>query len=200
MPCSRISPMMRQISRRDQRRQAFGRLVEDQQIGVGHQRAADGQHLLLAAGQLGAAVAAAARRGAETSAARARRSSRAGRRVRAPPSPGSRAPSGWEKCRGLPARRRCPGARCDAAPRRSSPAPSPCTSPWRGGTRPSMRAQQRGLAHAVAAHQPDRLAAPDRCEIDAVQDVARAVKRVQAARLEQRRHLGMAVLPAARPR
>ena len=35
----------------DQRRQAFGRLVEDQQPRIGHQRAADRQHLLLAAGQ-----------------------------------------------------------------------------------------------------------------------------------------------------
>ncbi len=36
----------------DQRRQAFGRLVENQQPRIGHQRAADRQHLLLAAGQL----------------------------------------------------------------------------------------------------------------------------------------------------
>jgi hypothetical protein len=40
----------------DQRREAFGGFVEDQQIGVGHQRAADGEHLLLAARQLPAAV------------------------------------------------------------------------------------------------------------------------------------------------
>src|SRR4029079_14286694 len=38
-------------------------------------------------------------------------------------------------------------------------------------------AQKRGLAHAVAAHQADRLAAPDR-KADAVQDVVRAVVRV----------------------
>src|ERR1043166_9729205 len=35
----------------NQRRQAFGRLVEDQELGVGHQGAADRQHLLLAARQ-----------------------------------------------------------------------------------------------------------------------------------------------------
>jgi hypothetical protein len=40
----------------DQRRQAFGGFVQDQQLGVGHQRAADGQHLLLAARQLVAEV------------------------------------------------------------------------------------------------------------------------------------------------
>jgi hypothetical protein len=41
---------------RDQRRQAFRGFVEDEHVGVGHQRAADGEHLLLAAGQLLAAV------------------------------------------------------------------------------------------------------------------------------------------------
>src|SRR6266851_1522530 len=41
----------------DQRRQALGRLVEDQQLGIGHQRPADRQHLLLAAGELVAHVA-----------------------------------------------------------------------------------------------------------------------------------------------
>src|SRR6266851_3435283 len=40
----------------DQRCQAFGGLVEDQELGIGHQRAADRQHLLLAAGELVAAV------------------------------------------------------------------------------------------------------------------------------------------------
>ena len=35
----------------DQRRQAEGGLVQQQQLGPQHQRAADGQHLLLAAGQ-----------------------------------------------------------------------------------------------------------------------------------------------------
>jgi hypothetical protein len=40
----------------DDRRQAFERLVQQQQPRVEHQRAAQGQHLLLAAGQLGAQV------------------------------------------------------------------------------------------------------------------------------------------------
>ena len=43
----------------DQRREAFGGFVEDQQFRIGHQRAADRQHLLLAAGQRHAHVAAA---------------------------------------------------------------------------------------------------------------------------------------------
>jgi hypothetical protein len=43
--------------------------------------------------------------------------------------------------------------------------------------------QQRGLAHAVAAHQAERLAARDG-EVDAVQDVADAVEAVQALRFQ----------------
>ena len=48
-----------QISLRMQRRQALGRFVEDEELRVGHQAAADRQHLLLAAGELVAHVAAA---------------------------------------------------------------------------------------------------------------------------------------------
>ena len=40
----------------DQRRQAFGRLIENEQLRIGHQRAADREHLLLAAGELVAHV------------------------------------------------------------------------------------------------------------------------------------------------
>src|SRR3989454_11370952 len=39
-----------------QRRQALGRLVEDQQPRIGHQRPADGEHLLLATRQLVAVI------------------------------------------------------------------------------------------------------------------------------------------------
>src|SRR5690242_7387540 len=38
----------------DDRRQPLGRLVEQEQLGTGPQDAADGEHLLLAAGELGA--------------------------------------------------------------------------------------------------------------------------------------------------
>ena len=37
-----------------QRREPFRRLVEQQQLGIAHQGAADGQHLLLAAGEVAA--------------------------------------------------------------------------------------------------------------------------------------------------
>ena len=43
--------------RPDERREAFGRLVEDQHARVGQQRARDREHLLLAAGELVAAIA-----------------------------------------------------------------------------------------------------------------------------------------------
>ena len=58
--CSTISivrPLARSFSsglpdlRDDQRREAEKRLVEEQQARLAHQRAADRQHLLLAAGQ-----------------------------------------------------------------------------------------------------------------------------------------------------
>ena len=42
----------------DERRQPFGRFVQDQQLRVRHQAASDGQHLLLAAGEFIAHVAA----------------------------------------------------------------------------------------------------------------------------------------------
>jgi len=45
-----------------QRRQPFGRLIQDEQFRVRHQRATDRQHLLLAAGQFMAHVAAAFRK------------------------------------------------------------------------------------------------------------------------------------------
>ena len=40
----------------DDGRQPFGRLVHDQQLRIGQQRARDRQHLLLAAGELAAAI------------------------------------------------------------------------------------------------------------------------------------------------
>ena len=41
----------------DERRKTLGRLIENEQSGIGHQRAADGEHLLLAARELVAAIA-----------------------------------------------------------------------------------------------------------------------------------------------
>ncbi len=52
-------PRQAQISVRIRRREPFGRLVEDEQLRIGHQCAADREHLLLAAGKLVAHVGAA---------------------------------------------------------------------------------------------------------------------------------------------
>ena len=50
----------------EQRRQTLRRLVHQEQVGVGHQRAGDGQHLLLAAGELARRGSPRARGGAGT--------------------------------------------------------------------------------------------------------------------------------------
>ena len=51
----------------DQRRQSLERLIQQQQARIEHQRAADGEHLLLAARELRAEVLPCARPAAETS-------------------------------------------------------------------------------------------------------------------------------------
>ncbi len=66
----------------DDRREAFERLVEQQQRRVGHQRARDRQHLLLAAGQLIAHVAAPFLDAREQVVDRASESQRPGRATR----------------------------------------------------------------------------------------------------------------------
>src|SRR5271166_1855177 len=43
----------------DERSEPFGRFVQHDELGVGHQRAPDGEHLLLSAGELVAEIAAA---------------------------------------------------------------------------------------------------------------------------------------------
>ena len=51
MPCALISRTISKMRVDDHRREAERRLVEQQQLGLRHQRAADREHLLLAAGQ-----------------------------------------------------------------------------------------------------------------------------------------------------
>ena len=60
MPSSADDPRQRrQQFLDDDRREALGRLVEQHELGIEHQRAGDRQHLLLAAGELVAEVGAA---------------------------------------------------------------------------------------------------------------------------------------------
>ena len=101
----------------DQRRQPLGRLVDEDQVGVGHQRAADRQHLLLAAGELVAAVA------APLGEAREQRENPLQRPPAPPVAPGrrrhdrgSRPPTARRRCRAPRARRRRRRARSFPAP------------------------------------------------------------------------------------
>ena len=156
--------------------------------GLVMQRAADRQHLLLAAGELLAAVAAAARRGAGTSRARARRSSRAARRVpgRAAITRFSTHRSGWGRCRGPRARRRCRAARSSSGGARSCRAPQAIRTAPRAATRPISVRISVVLPMPLRPIRPTVSPRADR-KIDAVQDVARAVVGVQAARLDEQR-------------
>ena len=83
----------------DDGRHAFDRLVQQQQQRIAHQRAADRQHLLLAAAEIGAHAACRAAAAPETGRRSCRWSSRTcRRRGRAlPPPPGSRAQSDRER-------------------------------------------------------------------------------------------------------
>ena len=158
-----------------QRRKPFDRLVEQQQRRVGRERARDREHLLLAAGELIAGVAAA---GGETR-------KKVVERVRRP-GPGPRHDREILLDR---QRRRTP--RVPAAPSRcragcgdsagSASTRSPCSEispPWMRG-QSAQRFDQRCLADAVAADDDQHFAARDR-EIDAVQDARRAIAGRQA--------------------
>ncbi len=103
------------------------------------------------------------------------------------PSRGSRAPSGWRRCRGP--RARCDDAHAhelvrgrarDVARRRSGPRRSAA------GTSPDDRAQRRRLAGAVGADQRHDLALPDRRGDTPLQRVDRAVGDVDRSSTRER--------------
>ena len=150
-----------------QRRQAERRLVEDQQLRLGHQAAADGEHLLLAARQRAGALRAAlvqARKDVE----HARRGSARGARRRGDScrDRDSRAPSGWGRSAALPARGSARARRWLRGFSCSIAAPSKRIEPARARTMPEMRAIERRLADAVGAEHGDDLAGArrrDRC-------------------------------------
>ncbi len=107
-----------------------------------------------------------------------------------------------ERCRGPRARSRCRVARCGPAAR-AVRRDRRCGSAGARAMQAEHRADQRRLAHPVAAEQADRLAAADR-ERDAVQDVALPVMRMDVARVDQRfgrrRCRGTALIRSRPPR
>ena len=168
-----------------QRRQAFGGLVEDQQVrdwspAPGRSRAS-----------------AARRRRAGCPCCRARSSRRGkelehlapastGRRVRSGcrrRRRGSRARSGWERSAGPRARARCPGARCGRAPRRSMRRPRKRDRcPARARVRPMIERTVVVLPMPLRPSSVDRLRPAAICEVDAEQHLARAVGGLEVLR------------------
>ena len=142
----------------DDRREALGRLVEQQQPRAGAQDAADRQHLLLAAGELGALAARAAPRDWETARKCVSRAKPARLDLRrqhqvlldvearedAALLRADRDAGAGDLVRGEPRSARGPRS-----------APSRCGSP----TMPMIDFKRRGLAGAVAPEQRDDLAA-----------------------------------------
>ena len=152
---SRLRPSSRSRCRTSQDvldelgRQAHRRLVQQQQLRPGHQRPADGQHLLLAAGQRAGQPA--AHLAAAPGRARRPRPGRA--RVSAVPAAGVRAEQqvllhrqARRRRAGPPGRSRCRAAPCRGpATRRRSVSPNRIAAAARG-TRPISALQRRGLA------------------------------------------------------
>ena len=161
----------------DLRRQALRRLVHQQHARIGHQRAADGEHLLLAAGQIARdLVRRSASRGnmAKTVCLGPRRMAAAGvlgaRRDHQVFAHGQ----ALETRGGLaaPARRRAP--RSFPAAAASPAAPNTSTLPARGGSSPTLTFMQVDLPAPLRPEQPEQTALAER-ERHLLQHVAIAV-------------------------
>ena len=179
------------LSRRDHRPdlpphqgpEPFRRFVEDQELRVGHQRAADGEHLLLAAGE---------RVGLLIAALRELREER-DHPLLAPVAGCGRRPTRFSRTVSVGKQRRPSGtsprpshaARCEGSRARSWPAkamlPSRCWHHAADGP------DGRGLAHAVAAHERHDLAFVDR-ELDTEERLRRAIEGGDTRDLKQGRH------------
>ena len=170
----------------DLRRQALRRLVHQQDARVRHERAADREHLLLAAREIARDLARAARRGAGRSRRRGERTRPARRRR------GGRAATVRfsRTVRLLKMRRPC-GTSADARAATSSGAApgrprSPKTRPRRarGGTSPTATFMQVDLPAPLRPSRPEQpaLVEPQR---DAVQHMAVAVEGVDVAERER---------------
>ena len=160
-------------------------------LGIAHQRAADRDHLLLAARQRGRRAGGAcpagsgtAGRGAPGSTGPARRATR--------PSAGSPRPTGWGTAAGPPAPARCP--RRTISPGGRPPIGSPVEADLARAapsTRPVSALRKvhlpAPLAPMIATSSPAR-----KLEVDAEQRLGVAVERRQAVgRQQQRRHASM---------
>jgi len=175
---------------RDQRREAFGRFIEDEQLRMGQSAPADGEHLLLTSGELASAVIQALCQPGKVSRTRSRVQSRA------PCAPGRgrhhqifAAPTDWGICPAPRARRRFPRARSGGARVRHVPAlhadrhPALC----RTGGAPA-RACFSGASSCPCRFCPSgprfRRARPR--SPDSVQDVAHSVVGVDSACLHEK--------------
>src|SRR5258708_24027286 len=165
--------------RADERCEALGGLVEDQQARIGHQRAADGEHLLLAAGELVAVVAMA---GLEL---REERIYALERPRAAPPGGGDEVFADGEVGEDLAAFGHQADARLRDAVGGQAADPLAIkgdhTRLRRGDAHD--RFDGRGLAHAVAAEQADELRGAD-FERDAEEHLASAIRGLHLAQLE----------------
>ena len=168
----------------DRRRQPLRRLVHDQQPRVGQQRPADGEHLLLAAGELRPARRPALRQ------AREQLVDRVGRPAVLAAAPGRHAQVlvDRERLEQPPALGHVADARARRPCRTARPTSSVALEADRAarGRRAHLhdRVAERRLAHAVAADDRDGLAA--HLEAQALQDVGAAVEDVEVADRQQR--------------
>ena len=180
----------------DQRRQSFGRFVEDQEVRIGGQRAADREHLLLAAGKLLAAVIetlAQPREGIENPFERP---------IVAPAGTGARSHQQILAHRKIRKDRtalryvRESGAGDAVGTRAPRIFAADHDAPRRRTHQSHHRPDQRGLAHAIAPEQSHCLAPADH-QRNTLQHVALAVVDVQILRVDERvsRH----AVPRGRP-
>src|SRR6266481_1025984 len=171
----------------DHGRQSLGRLVQQQEPGARAEDAPDGQHLLLAARELGALAPQALLQVWEET------ENGVDRQAAGPDLGGQQ-----QVFLDVQARKDAPLLRAEGqaeardpiGPERRQLLPAEADRPLAAGDHAHDRLERRGLARAVAPEERHHLALPH-LEVDAVEDVRLAVPGVEVADLEQRsaRHL-----------
>ena len=167
-----------------ERRQALCRLVEDQEMRIGHERAANGEHLLLAAGQLVAHVVGALREAREKF--EHLRRCPGIRPCGAVLGEGEQVLAHREVGKDLPALGHEPDAEArDAIGRLALDAlPAKADGPGLSAGESEDRAHGGRLAHAVASEERHHFARVHR-QVEAEEHLARAVGRLEAAQFKQ---------------